>query len=282
MPTFDTPEPISVTMHLVVGDARIVASDRGDTVVEVRPSDASRESDVKAAAQTRVEYAHGRLLVRAPKPRGLSGYIGRGGSIDVAIDVPAGSGLQGDAAWAGLRCEGRLGACRFQSAAGDLWLERTGPLHMATAAGDVTVDHAVGHARVATASGDVRIRTIDGTAVVETASGDTWVGEVTGDLRVHAASGAVAVDRAHAAVEAKTASGSVRIGEVMRGSVVLQTASGDLEVGIRTGTAAWLDLRSQSGSVHRSLDTADGPEPSDDTVEVRAGTSSGDIVVRRS
>ena len=39
MPTFDTDGPISVTIDLVVGDARITASDRSDTVVEVSPSD---------------------------------------------------------------------------------------------------------------------------------------------------------------------------------------------------------------------------------------------------
>ena len=57
MRTFDTPEPISVTVELGVGDLRIVASDRTDTMVEVRPSDAAKKADVTAAEQTRVEYA---------------------------------------------------------------------------------------------------------------------------------------------------------------------------------------------------------------------------------
>ncbi len=59
MPTFDTPEPISVTVELGVGDIRIVASDRTDTTVEVRPGDETKKSDVAAAQQTRVEYASG-------------------------------------------------------------------------------------------------------------------------------------------------------------------------------------------------------------------------------
>jgi hypothetical protein len=46
MPTFDTPEPISVTVELGVGDLRIVASDRTDTMVEVRPSDAAKKADM--------------------------------------------------------------------------------------------------------------------------------------------------------------------------------------------------------------------------------------------
>ena len=69
MPTFDTPEPITATIDLAVGDVRISAGDRGTTVVEVQPSDASNEEDVKVAELTRVEYADARLLVKAPKLR---------------------------------------------------------------------------------------------------------------------------------------------------------------------------------------------------------------------
>ena len=67
MPTYDTPEPISVSLELGVGDIRITASDRTDTVVDVRPSDPASEADVTAAEQTRVEFADGRLSIKAPK-----------------------------------------------------------------------------------------------------------------------------------------------------------------------------------------------------------------------
>lgn len=119
MPAFDTPEPISVTIELAAGDVRIDASDRTDTVVHVRPSDPSYEPDVRAAEQTRVEYAAGRLLVAAPKPRALS-LFGKPGSVDVPIEMPAGSRVQGDAAAAAFRGTGRLGECRVKAALGDL------------------------------------------------------------------------------------------------------------------------------------------------------------------
>ena len=51
MPTFDTPAPISITVEIVVGDLRITASDRTDTIVEVRPSDPTKQSDVTAAQE---------------------------------------------------------------------------------------------------------------------------------------------------------------------------------------------------------------------------------------
>ena len=67
----------------------------------------------------------------------------------------------------------------------------------------------------------------------------------------------------------------------MRGSVTLETASGGLEVGVRRGTAVWLDLNTVAGRVTNELDDTSGPGDATDTVEVRARTYVGNIVVRR-
>jgi DUF4097 and DUF4098 domain-containing protein YvlB len=281
MPTFETMEPICVTIALSVGDLRITASDRTDTVVVVSPSDSSKESDVKAAEQTRVEYSQGTLVIKAARSWKRYTPFGGGESIDVAIELPAGSRVEAEAAVADIRCDGRLGDCRLTTGVGNIRLDETGPLHVSTSAGNVTVDRVGGRGEV-TASGQLRINEIDGPAVIKNLNGVTWIGEVKGDLRCNAANGDITVDRALGAVSARTANGAVRIGEVVRGSVELGTAYGELEVGIRAGTAALLDVRSQFGSVRNSLTASDGPHPSDSTVEVRARTSFGDIVIRRS
>ena len=52
-------------------------------------------------------------------------------------------------------------------------------------------------------------------------------------------------------------------------------------VGIREGTAAYLDVRAAAGKVYNALEPSDGPEPSAETVELRARTTAGDVVVRR-
>ncbi len=275
MPSFDTPEPISLNIVLAAGHARITASERADTVVDVRPSNPSRKADVKAAEQTRVEFSNGNLLVKAPKP------FGRGGSVDVSIDLPTGSRVHGDAAWAEMRCDGRLGDCRFSTAASGVRLDETAALHVDSAHGAVSVGKTVGHTKITAASGDVRIGEVDGPAVIKNASGATWIGAVTGDIRVTTASGGITVDRAEASVVATTAHGSVRIGDVGRGSAVLETSSGEVEVGIRAGTAAWLDVSTRYGNVHNYLTASDSPEQTDDTVEVRARSSYGDVVIRR-
>jgi DUF4097 and DUF4098 domain-containing protein YvlB len=280
MPNFDTPAPISALIDFGVGDLRVVASDRPDTQVEVRPTNPAAEADVLAAQQTRVEYANGTLLVRGPK--GWK-YSFRGGkeSIDVTIELPSGSQVEAEVGVAAIRCQGALGECRLKTGVGDVRLEDVGPLQVKSGAGDITVDRAAGQADVVTGSGAVRIGVIDAGAVVKDSNGNIWLGEVGGDLRVTTANGAISVDRAHSTVVAKSANGAVRLGEVESGSVSAQTASGSLEIGVRSGVAAWLDLKTQYGTVHNSLDASEAPRPGDASVEVRARTAFGDVTVHR-
>jgi hypothetical protein len=279
MPTFDTPQPISVSIELPAGGVRLSAGDRTTTVVELQPTDPSDEADVRAARATRVEYDDDRLLVKAPK-QGLR--LGRGGgSVDVTIELPAGSHVDGTAGMADFDCDGRLGDCRLRTGLGRIRVDRAATLSAKTARGDVEVELATGHADIATSSGDVRVRALDHTGVVKSANGDTWVGTAGGDLRVGTANGDIAVDHAHTNVGAKTANGDVRLGEVVRGSVVLQTNSGDLEVGIREGTAAWLDVSAIAGHVRNDLDAAEAPDQSAPKVEISARTTAGDVTIRR-
>lgn len=279
MPRFETPEPISVTLELGVGTVRVAASDRADTVVEIRPSDDTDESDVRAAQQVRVDYTNGTLQVTGPKR--TFDFSRKTRSVDVSIDLPAGSQLSAHLQLGDVRCAGRLGQCQVRTT-GDVWLERTGPLRLHTGFGHVTVDGVAGDAEVSTGSGKIQIGDIDGTAVVKNSNGDTTIDAVTGEARVRNANGAVDLERAGAGVDAKTSNGRIRVGEVVRGSVVLGTAAGDLDIGIAEGTAAWLEVNTGYGHVRNLLEHAARPEGAEQTVEVRGRTSYGDITVHRS
>jgi DUF4097 and DUF4098 domain-containing protein YvlB len=279
MPTFDTPEPISVTIFIGTGDVRLAASDRDDTVVEVRPSDESDEVDVRAAERTRVEFAGGRLTVKTPSDVARKIW-GRGGSIDVVVRLPSGSRVEADVA-SEVRAEGRLGDCTVKTSDGDIWLDEAGKLRLDTADGDITVARSSGQADATTANGDIRIGAIGGPAMIKTANGDITLGEAAGHLRLHTAYGDIVIDRADSSVVAKTATGGIRVGAVARGTVVLDTAAGDLEVGIPEGTAAWLDVSTSYGTVRNLLTPAGAPGSGEETVEVRARTSYGDILIRR-
>jgi DUF4097 and DUF4098 domain-containing protein YvlB len=282
MPSFETPEPISVTVDLgVVGEMLITASDRADTVVEVRPSDESDESDVKAAQQVQIDYADGVLRIKGPKARAFD-FSRKTRSVDVSVELPSGSQVSAETQMGDFRCAGRLGESRFKTSAGDIRLERTGPLRLHSGAGHVTVDGVAGNAEISTGAGKVRVGEVDGTAVVKSSNGDIMIDAVAGDVRMRTANGEISIDRAGAGVDAKTANGGIRLGEVARGSATLETAMGNLEIGIAEGTAAWLEVNTGFGRVRNLLDNTTRPAESAETVEVRGHTSYGDISVRRS
>ncbi|MEU5612956.1 DUF4097 family beta strand repeat-containing protein [Streptomyces sparsogenes] len=278
MPSFDTPAPISAIAHVEAGSIRFAAGDRPDTVVEVRPRDPKRDPDVRAADQTEVTYASGVLTIRTPKQRSL---FGRTGTVDVTVELPTDSRVELTGAWAQVLGEGRLGEVRVKTSAGDVRLDTTGPLHLTASHGSITVDQVEGTAEITTSTGSLRVGTVDGSATLKNSHGTTTVGAVTGDLRVSGAHGDIDIARAEGSVAATTAHGTVRVSDVARGTVQLETNYGAIEVGIREGTAAWIDASSNSGQVRNTLAASDSPEKTEDTVKVRARTRYGNIDVLR-
>ncbi|MFD9904188.1 DUF4097 domain-containing protein [Streptomyces sp. NPDC059063] len=278
MPSFDTPEPIVATGRVEAGAIRFSASDRADTVVEVRPRDPKRDQDVRAAEQTEISFANGTLTLRTPKQRYL---VRRHGTVDITVELPTGSRIDVTGAWAQILGEGHLGETRVKTSSGDIRLDTTGPLQATASHGSITVDRVDGPAEITTSTGSVRVGLIDGTAVLKNSHGTTTVAAATGDLRANGAHGDIDITRAEASVTATTAHGAVRVGEVARGTVQLETSYGAIEVGVREGTAAWLDVSSGSGQVRNTLNTSDTPNKTEDTVEVRARTRHGNIDILR-
>lgn len=301
MPAFDTPSPIVAVLDLATAAVRVVAGDRAETVVEVRPSDEHNDADVQAARHVQVHYADGRLTVSADKEQGAPA-LGWGlslgklvespadwarslllgtGSVEVAIELPAGSRLDARTS-GGLSCRGPLGDVTATTTYGDIRVEEAGRLRLKSTHGTVSVTRARGHAEITTNHGDVRVGEIDGTAAVKTAHGDVRLGEVTGELRVNSAHGDITVERPLAGVVAKTAYAGVEIHEVASGTVVMETTGGGLDVGVPEGTSAWLDVSSRYGTVNVALVPGDDPGDAARAVEIHAHTTHGDIDIHRS
>jgi DUF4097 and DUF4098 domain-containing protein YvlB len=260
MRTFESPHPITATVEISAGAVRVVAGDRADTVVDVRPRDESRPEDVKAARQVRVNFTNGALAVTSD--RGFS--LPRRGAVVVDVALPTGSRLNASVASADVTADGEYADCRLASASGDLTVE--------SARGNITAD---------SASGDIRIAVAKDSASVSTASGDVNFGELHGDVKFRAASGSLTVGRLAGGLSAQTASGDVTVVNAVSGSMSVQTSSGEVGVGIVEGTAAQLDLRTRSGKVRNTLQPSAGPADGDNTLIVHARTASGDVVVQR-
>ncbi|MFB6849902.1 DUF4097 domain-containing protein [Streptomyces sp. NPDC056373] len=279
MPSFDTPEAVSVTARVEAGSIRFIAGDRLDTVVEVHPRNPEREPDARTADQTEVTYVGGVLTVWTPKAN-LFG-LGRTGVVDVTVELPTGSHVDMTGAWVQVLGEGRLGEVGVKTSVGDIRLDATGPVKLTASHGSITVDRVEGMAEITSSTGDVRVGTIEGPAVLKNSNGTTTVGTVTGELRLSGTNGGSDIARAEGPVTGTATNGYLRFGEVSGGEVQLETSNGVIEVGIREGTAAWLDVSSQRGQVRNALATSGAPEHTENTVKVRARTNWGTIDIRR-
>lgn len=281
MPAFDTPGPITASVDVTAGDLRVVATERPDTVVHVRPADETESRDVRAAEQTRVAFAAGILTVRGPRQPGL-GLFGKVGAVEVLIELPTGSDVEVKLGAGAARCTGALGACRLRSGAGDLQVEQAESLSLSTGMGLVTVETVGGDAKLTTGSGKLQVRSVTGPAVLKNGNGETWIGHAGGDLQISSANGNIAADHAAGSITANTANGDIRVRELVRGSATLRSAAGRIEIGIRPGTAARLDVHTQYGKIHNEMTATDAPAETDEQAEVRVRTSFGDILIRRS
>lgn len=287
MSVFAWPAPISVSVEVAAGAIRLVAGERSTTEVEVRPADPTDPFSMRAAAGIDVDFHDGRLTIGTPKASPWSwkwavDLVTGPSGVEVVIELPTGSDVRVQTGYGDIRAEGEFGECRLRTSYGDIELDRAAAADLTTAGGSVDVARVAGRAQVATGTGELRIGDVDGPAVIKNDYGRTTVGRVGGELKLTASYGDTTVRHAATDVEARTAYGSVTIDEVVRGTVSMTTTSGRLEIGIREGTAAWLDVQTSHGTLRNSLPTRGGPDGFADTVEIHASTRDGDIVIRRS
>jgi DUF4097 and DUF4098 domain-containing protein YvlB len=192
-----------------------------------------------------VEGGAGRILVKTPRSWRSYSPFGNGGSVDVRVQLPAGSRVSVKSAMGAIHCSGPLADSQIKTGMGDIDVERAESARLTTGMGDIDVGQLTGVAELNTGTGDIR------------------AGEVSGVAKI------------------KNANGDVHVAEAVRGSVNARTGYGLIEVGIPHGTAAWLDLSTGWGEVRNNLDRSGPPEPGEESVEVRAHSGYGDITINR-
>ena len=178
MQKFATPAPISAVLVIPAGRIQVIAADRADTVVEVRPVNASKSRDVKAAEQTTTEYVDGVLRVEVPVK---NQYLGPSGAVEVTVQLPAGSRIEAKAAGTEFRAVGRLGDIVFDGAYHQIKIDEAAGVRLSAVDGDVEVGRLGGPAEISTARGDIRIaEAVHGKVVLSTQSGDISVAAAAG------------------------------------------------------------------------------------------------------
>ncbi|MFE5909589.1 DUF4097 family beta strand repeat-containing protein [Streptomyces wedmorensis] len=179
MQNFDTASAIVTVLAVPAGRISLIASDRTDTTVEILPADTSKSRDVKTAERTEVTYADGVLRIEVPKAK--NGGLGDAGSIEVTVQLPAGSRVEAQAAAAELRTVGPLGDIAFEGAYRQIKIDEAANLRLTATDGDVEVGRIAGSAEITTARGDIRIaEAVSGTVTLTTQKGDISVAATTG------------------------------------------------------------------------------------------------------
>ncbi|WP_436523368.1 DUF4097 family beta strand repeat-containing protein [Actinoplanes sp. HUAS TT8] len=178
MNKFATTAAITAVLDIPAGRIQVIAADRSDTVVEVRPADATSSRDQKAAERARVEFADGVLRIGTERRNPI---LGSPGFVEVTVQLPSGSRVEAKAAAADFRGVGRLGDVTLDTARGDIKIDEAAAVRSTTAAGDVTIDRLTGPAEVAVSKGDIRITEAhQGRVALRTEAGSITIGAATG------------------------------------------------------------------------------------------------------
>ena len=275
MPTFDTPEPITVRVNSRSGNVTVTAQDTSTSTVQI-----SGEEDGRSGGQFQVDFRNNILRIEAPRVAGW----GRSADGDVDLVVPTGSSLQIEASSGEVNCRGRYDEVRVNATSGNADVDvATGPARIESASGNVSLEEAHSHVFLGAASGNVRLGAAHGDDTVEitSASGNMELGIVNGPLRLSGASGEIRVVEARREVTANSASGDIILDLVHTGVVTAGSNSGDIRVRVAAGIPTWLDLNSLSGDITTDLADDNGPGDGEPTLELRATTVSGDIRIKR-
>jgi Putative adhesin len=217
--------------------------------------DATDEARYAAVYETRIELIGQRLIVHTPKRQRMI-------PLAVTVRAPAGSNLELAAGTADMTITGPAGQVKLTTGSGNVSMDRAdGAAEITSGSGALRLGPMLGGLRARSGSGEIEVSSVGGATTLTTGSGDVWLGAVQSDVRV------------------RTGSGDLTVADAACGYVELATGSGEIRVGVRSGTAAMVDLRSGSGQARSELRVSDTPPANAPQLQVRGRTGSGNAVV---
>lgn len=278
MPTFPAPHPVPVVVDVPFANLHVVAGERDDVVVTVLPT-TSKPGSVRVAEEVRVDRDGDAVTITYPGSWKQFVLPFSSGTANITVEVPAGSRLRGKTG--SLYAEGPLDAVDMTLSAGNVRVDDVDRLDLKVAAGSVAAGRVTGTLDVKVSAGSVVVDEVAGSGTIRASNGTTTVGAVTGSLEVQGAHADIAVNRVRGTVTAKSAHAGIRVTSLESGAVTLTSSYGSIEVGVPEGTAAYLDVSSENGTVRNLLTPTEGPVDDEATAEIHASTGYGDVVVRR-
>jgi DUF4097 and DUF4098 domain-containing protein YvlB len=262
--TFTTPDPVVLHVELGSGRVTIEATDTDESTVTVTGP---------RADEFTVEQSGRNLAVIAPRGR----FFGSD-SHAVRVVVPEGSDVSTKTGSADTETSGPLGTVMLKTGSGDIEVARAdGTMVVESGSGDVRCHEAGDAVRIKSGSGDIDLGDVRGQTGISTGSGDVVIGVAHETTVVKTGSGDLEVKRTEGDISLTTASGDLVIRHAPRGKITAKNVSGDVRIGIPTGTPVWTDVNSVTGAVQSDLQSMGKPADGQDYVELRATTVSGDV-----
>lgn len=275
---FDASGPLDINVTLGAGRVTIALVEEPGASVEVRyePSASSPwlqglasmldwfgagqfggsgQAAETVVQQTRINMVGRKLVVQTPRQHHLI-------PLAVTVRAPAGSSLEVSVGSADMAVTGPAGRVKLSVGSGSVTLDRAdGAAEIQSGSGALRLGPMLAGLRARSGSGEIEVSSVGGPATLTTGSGDVWLGAVQADVRV------------------RTGSGDITVADAACGQVELVTGSGEIRIGVRSGSRARLDLRSGSGQARSELDLSDTPPPDGAKLELRGRTGSGNVVV---
>ncbi|MFI5588574.1 DUF4097 family beta strand repeat-containing protein [Amycolatopsis sp. NPDC051758] len=283
---FETDVPLELDISVTIGRVEVVLDGDSGARVELRHDQGEQQpwvagvnsllswvgerfgdqlgvdpaaSPAEGVRQSRIEKLGNRLVVQAPKAWQL-----RNVALSVKVHAPAGSHVEVRAGAADVTVTGSAGRADVLTGSGEVKLDRAdGSATIRTGSGGIKLGPTLGGLQLRSGSGNVEASSLAGSATLATGTGDVWLGAVSGE------------------VMARTGSGDLSVADAGSGTLDLITGSGEVRIGIRSGTAAEVDLTSSGGRVSSELDVSDAAPEGGVKLKVRARTGSGNAVVTR-
>jgi hypothetical protein len=275
---FDAAGPLDIDVALGAGRVTVALTEEPGVTVEVRYDPTATNAwlqglssvlnwfggqfgeeletaKVTAVRDTRIEMAGGRLIVHTPKRNHMV-------PLAVTVRAPASSHLEVSVGSADVAVTGPAGRVRLQVGSGNVTLDRAdGIAEINSGSGALRLGPMLGGLRARSGSGEIEVSSVGGSTTLVTGSGDVWLGAVQSDVRV------------------RTGSGDLTVADAASGQVELVTGSGEIRVGVRSGTTAMVDLRSGSGQARSELAVSDTAPTQPARLKLRGRTGSGNAVV---
>lgn len=273
---FETTGPINLKVELLTGDVKLSATDRTATTVRLIPHGRGGE---ELAERFTVEARGNDVVVIAPKKESLFGFSK--GSVDVEVDLPAGSTVDVKTGSGDVTASGLLGDVRAGTGSGDLTLDEVAEADLKSGSGDITLQSTSGDAEIKTGSGDVTVGSAGGRLDVVSGSGDINLRRSDAPVKGKTGSGDLRIGASAGDLDLMTGTGDVTLGGVHGGEVRAKTGTGDVTVGVAHGVAAYLDLNTVTGDVDVDLEEVAGPGDAEAQAKLVVHSGSGDIRVKR-